>query len=152
MTPLRVGIVGTGFAGKFHLESLRRVYGLSVDVTAVTSLREESRNAFGKQHSITPYPDVAAMLPHVDVLDICSPPSAHSEAMLLAAGAGKHIICEKPLSGYFGPEVAGEEYHEDADCPRIGDATVEEKTWSEPDWFRRWRANYTACACVKGEG
>jgi len=115
MTGLRVGLVGVGFAGKFHLECLRRVYGLDVEVTAVTSLREESRTSFGRAHGITPYPNVEAMLPHIDVLDICSPPSAHDEAILQAAAAGKHIICEKPLSGYFGPEGCGGEYRGDAD-------------------------------------
>jgi len=42
-----------------------------------------------------------------------SPPSPHEEAMLLAAEAGIHIICEKPLTGYFGPEGCGDAYHGD---------------------------------------
>ena len=115
MAALRVGIVGTGFAGKFHLESLRQVHGLDVQVTAVTSLRSASRQAFADQHGLTACDSVEAMLPHVDVLDICSPPSAHDEAMFAAAAAGKHMICEKPLSGYFGPEGCGEEYRGDRD-------------------------------------
>jgi len=115
MAKLRIGIVGTGFAGSFHLQNLRRIRGIDVEVTAVTSRTAESRQRFGTQHGIPAYDDVAAMLPHVDVLDICSPPSAHDEAMLQAAEAGKHIICEKPLSGYFGPPDAGEEYRGDQD-------------------------------------
>jgi len=115
MAALRVGIVGTGFAGKFHIENLRRVHGLQVQVTAVTSLHEESRTAFGRTHGVTAYPSVEAMLPHIDVLDICSPPAAHDEAILQAARAGKHVICEKPLTGYFGPPDAGEDYRGDRD-------------------------------------
>jgi len=102
MKSIRVGIVGTGFAGRFHLECLRRVHGVNVDITAVTSKRPESRNAFGKAHGIRVFPDVQSMLDHVDLLDICSPPYVHEEGIIAAARAGKDIICEKPLSGYFG--------------------------------------------------
>ena len=116
MATLRVGLVGTAFAGNFHVENLRRVYGLDVQVAGVTSLRAESREAFGNARGIKPYPDVDSMLADIDVLDICTPPAAHDEAILRAAAAGKHIICEKPLSGYFGPRGCGDEYRGDRDA------------------------------------
>jgi len=110
---LRVGLVGAGFAARFHIECLRRVHGIDVEVTAVTSRRKESREAFGQAHGVQPYDSVQAMLDHVDVLDICSPPYAHEEAILVAAEAGKATICEKPLTGCFGPEGADESYRGD---------------------------------------
>ena len=113
MKKMRVGIVGAGFAARFHVECLGRVYGVDLDVTAVTSLRAESREAFGREHGLRACENVDAMLEHVDIVDICSPPYAHEEAILAAAGAGKGIICEKPLTGYFGPEGAGEEFRGD---------------------------------------
>ncbi len=100
---LRIGLVGTGFAGRFHLECLRRVYGVEVEVAGVTSARPESRAAFAAAHGIRPFDDLRAMLDHVDVIDICSPAYAHEEGILQAAAAGKGIICEKPLTGAFGP-------------------------------------------------
>lgn len=102
MKKIRVGIVGTGMAGRFHLECLRRVHGTEVEVTAVTSLRPASREKFGKTHGVPVFPDVPSMLPHVDLLEICSPPYAHQEGIILAAEAGKAVVCEKPLAGYFG--------------------------------------------------
>lgn len=42
------------------------------------------------------------MLPHIDVLDICTPPSSHANYIRLAAEAGKHVIVEKPFAGFFG--------------------------------------------------
>ncbi len=115
MATLRIGLVGTGFAGNFHMECLRRIYGVEVQVTAVTSRRPESREAFGKKWGVTPVADIRQMLPEIDVLDICSPPAAHDEGVLMAAEAGKHIICEKPFSGYFGPEGCGPEYRGNQD-------------------------------------
>ncbi|MHB9106245.1 MAG: Gfo/Idh/MocA family protein [Armatimonadota bacterium] len=104
MSQLRIGIVGAGMAGGFHVECLRRVYGVNVEIAGVTSLRAESRQAFGAKYGIPVYDSLEAMLDHVDVVDICSPPAVHAGGMLLAAQAGKHLIVEKPLTGYFGPE------------------------------------------------
>lgn len=115
MKTIRVGIVGTGFAGRFHLECLRRVHGVRVEIAAVTSLRTESRAAFGGRHGIPVYDSIEAMLPHIDLLDLCSPPSAHADGILRASEAGVHLFCEKPFSGYFGPAGCGEEYHGDQD-------------------------------------
>ncbi len=115
MKTIRVGLVGAGFAAKFHLESLLQAHGVQVQMTGVTSLRPESRQAFGKQHGIPVFNDIPSMLPHVDVLDIVSPPAAHEEGMLLAAERGVGIICEKPLTGYFGPKGCGAEYRGDQD-------------------------------------
>jgi predicted dehydrogenase len=107
--------VGTGFAGAFHLECLRRVHGVEAVAAGVTSRRAESREAFGRTHGVPVFPDAAAMLPHVDLLDICSPPAAHEEAILAAAAAGKGIVCEKPLTGCFGGPGAGPDYRGDRD-------------------------------------
>ena len=113
MKTIRVGIVGSGFAGRFHTECLRRVYGVDVKVAGVTSRRAESRDAFGRAHGVPVFESAGAMLPHIDVLDVCSPPYAHEAAILAAAEAGKHIVCEKPLPGSFGPQGAGDEFHGD---------------------------------------
>ncbi|MGE4563922.1 MAG: Gfo/Idh/MocA family protein [Victivallaceae bacterium] len=99
---IRVGLVGTGFAGEFHVESLRRVYGVDVEIAGVTSRRAASREAFGRKHGIRVFDSVEAMMPAIDLLDVSSPPYAHETQILAAARAGKHIICEKPLTGCFG--------------------------------------------------
>jgi predicted dehydrogenase len=44
------------------------------------------------------YKDLPAMLPDMDVVDICTPTHLHSEMVLQAAEAGVHVICEKPLA------------------------------------------------------
>ncbi|MBL8173520.1 MAG: Gfo/Idh/MocA family oxidoreductase, partial [Bryobacterales bacterium] len=74
-SPLRLGIVGAGFAGKFHHKNLR---GLPAVTAGVTSSRKESRDAFAREFNTTAYESVEAMLPHIDVLDICTPPSSHA--------------------------------------------------------------------------
>src|SRR5882724_8385166 len=99
VNPIRIGIAGTGFAGRFHLENFADT---GAQVVGVTSARPESRDAFASQHGVRSFASVAEMLPEIDVLDICTPPSSHSEYMLQAAAAGKHIIVEKPFTGFYG--------------------------------------------------
>jgi predicted dehydrogenase len=96
---IRIGIAGTGFAGRFHLENFPEG---SAQVVGVTSSRAESRDAFAAKHGLRSFASVAEMLPEIDVLDICTPPSSHSQYILEAAAAGKHVIVEKPLTGFYG--------------------------------------------------
>src|SRR2546429_2770191 len=95
---LRIGIAGTGFAGRFHLENFAET---GAQVVGATSARPESRDAFALKYGVRSFASVAEMLPEIDVLDICTPPSSHKDYILQAAAAGKHIIVEKPLTGFY---------------------------------------------------
>jgi predicted dehydrogenase len=106
MGALRIGIVGSRFAAHLHLLAYRRVYGLDVRLAGVTSPSPDRREAFARESGATPYESVAAMLPHVDVVDVCSPPATHEPVALEAIDAGKHVIIEKPFTGAFGSPSA----------------------------------------------
>jgi predicted dehydrogenase len=86
---------------------------VQVEVTGVTSLQAKRREAFGAEFGVPVFASAAEMLPAVDVLDICTPPYAHEEAILAAAAAGKGVLCEKPLTGAFGPAGAGDAWRGD---------------------------------------
>src|SRR6185295_6285733 len=101
---LRIGVVGSRFAAHLHLLAYRRVYGVEARLAAVTSPTAERRDAFARESGATPYPSLAAMLPHVDVVDVCSPPATHEPAALEAIESGKHVVIEKPFTGAFGPK------------------------------------------------
>lgn len=103
MKPIRIGIAGAGFAARFHLENFPES---RVEVIGVTSARAESREKFATQHGLRAFRSVEEMLPEIDLLDICTPPSSHREYILAAAKAGRHVVVEKPLSGFYGsPET-----------------------------------------------
>jgi predicted dehydrogenase len=115
MTTLRVGIVGSRFAAHLHLAAYRRVYGVDARLAGVTSPTAERREAFARETGATAYPSLGAMLPHVDVVDVCAPPARHEPAALEAIEAGKHVVVEKPFTGAFGaPGVPGNRASKDA--------------------------------------
>jgi len=101
--PIRVGIVGSGYAAAFHYAAFQRVTGLEVQVVGVTSLTESRRQAFARPRGLRVFDSLADMLPAVDVIDNCTPGYAHEPVCLAAFQAGKHVIVEKPFTGYYGP-------------------------------------------------
>jgi predicted dehydrogenase len=111
--PLRIGIVGAGFAAHFHLASYRKVYGEDFEIAGLygpTSARvHDLMCRFGIARAYECIGDLFAD-PSVDVVDLCAPNHLHVPLILQAAESGKHIICEKPLGGYFGPRAADQSW------------------------------------------
>ena len=105
-----VGIVGSGAAARFHAANYRRVYGFDVRVKGVASRTREGARAFAEAHELpVAYPSLEAMLddPEINLVDVCVPVGLHHELAVQCARAGKHIVVEKPLTGYFGPGDRG---------------------------------------------
>jgi predicted dehydrogenase len=120
--PVRVGFVGSRFAAKFHWEAIRRVYGVDVDIVGVTSKTPGARDAFARETGIRAFDTFAQLCAAVDVVDLCTPPSSHEELAVQALSLGKHVIIEKPLTGYFGASTFPKEQmlgEATASCDRI---------------------------------
>lgn len=104
--PIRVGIVGARFAARFHWEGLTRVHGVPVQVAGVTSKSAPARDAFAEEKKIRSFANLADLCEAVDVIDLCTPPASHEQLAVEALARGKHVIIEKPLTGYFGAGIA----------------------------------------------
>ena len=111
---IRIGMVGSGFAARLHMDSYRQLGMSGVSVTAVCS-KDDTLPDFAKAWGIPKdYGDLEDLLkdPEIDLIDISTPPALHKDMIVSAMRAGKHVICEKPLTGYFGrpgdPEPVGE--------------------------------------------
>ena len=111
--PLRIAVVGTGFAAHFHLASYRKVYGENFEIAAICGRNADRAAALAREFGVARVePDWKALLadPTIDVVDLCVPNDLHVPRILAAAKAGKHVICEKPLGGYFGPADAPDDW------------------------------------------
>ena len=92
---MKIGIVGAGFMGSTHAAAWVETPAHLVGITAETCAECEN---LANQYQLEVYPDLTSMLEHVDVVDICTPTHLHTGMILQSAVAGKHVICEKPLS------------------------------------------------------
>jgi len=95
---INVGIVGTGFIGPAHLEALRRN---NVRVTGLAEQDAEQATEKAEQLGIEKaYESYDAMLadPIIKVVHLATPNYLHYPHAKAALEAGKHVVCEKPLS------------------------------------------------------
>jgi predicted dehydrogenase len=104
---IRLGFVGARFAAEFHWQGIRRVYGVPVKIVGVMSRTPEARDAFAQKKGIQTFDSFDEMCAAVNVVDICTPPSSHEELAIRALNLGKHVIIEKPLTGYYGGGAEG---------------------------------------------
>ena len=100
--PVRIGLAGAGFAARFHLQNLRRVYGVPVEIVGVTSRSAASRERFAQETGVRAWERFEDLCEAADVVDVCTPPSTHEEMAVAALERGKDVIVEKPFTGYFG--------------------------------------------------
>ena len=114
MKTLGIGMVGARYGARMHLANYAKLSRDLVEVRGVCSRTKESANALAKETPIAfVTDDFDALLARkdIDVVDLCVPPALHHDFAIRAANAGKHIIMEKPLTGYFGmpgdPEPIG---------------------------------------------
>ncbi len=107
MDLLRIGIVGAQFAAHLHLQNYHRLRRLKIEIPAVASRTPARAEEFAKKHNIPEVADDYRRLldrKDIDAVDLCVPTDLHHEFIIQAAQAGKHVICEKPLTGYFGKD------------------------------------------------
>jgi predicted dehydrogenase len=105
MPKVRVGLVGYGNAAQFHMRAWRTLGSERCEIVAVCGRSKEKAEAFAQQHGIPQaFATMDEMLAavEVDAVDLVVPPHVHAAFAMEAAKAGKHIICEKHLTGYFG--------------------------------------------------
>jgi predicted dehydrogenase len=61
------------------------------------SIASESKDRFGFEKYTTDWKDIIED-PEIDIVSICTPNDSHAEIAIAALNAGKHVLCEKPIS------------------------------------------------------
>jgi predicted dehydrogenase len=103
---LNVGMVGYAFMGAAHSNAWRtapRFFELPLrpNMTAVAGRNPEAVAAaadrLGWASTETSWQALVER-DDIDLVDICTPGDTHAEIAIAALGAGKHVLCEKPLA------------------------------------------------------
>jgi myo-inositol 2-dehydrogenase/D-chiro-inositol 1-dehydrogenase len=95
-TPLSFGLIGAGWIGSFHAETLaRRLPGARLAAVA-----DPVPGAAERLPAPRAYRDPLDLIADrsVDAVAICSPAATHADLVVAAAQAGKHVFCEKPMA------------------------------------------------------
>jgi predicted dehydrogenase len=106
-TPLGIGVIGAGGISHSHLLAVRSSANRDrARVVAIADIDEARANEQATQYGIervfTDYRELIAC-DDVQAVSVCTPPFLHVEQSVAALRAGKHVLCEKPVS----PNLAG---------------------------------------------
>ncbi|MFJ1735344.1 Gfo/Idh/MocA family protein [Streptomyces sp. NPDC088254] len=94
---MRIGLLGTGpWAHMVHAPVLAAHEGL--DFAGVWGRRPEAAKELADAHGVRAYDDVDALLPEVDAVAVALPPDVQAELAVRAAGAGCHLLLDKPVA------------------------------------------------------
>ena len=94
---IRLGVIGTGRIAHRLPPEAKLVSG--VIITSVYNPHEGSAEKFAEEFELqAAYTELQPFLDSVDAVYIASPHETHYEYSMAAMKAGKHVLCEKPLS------------------------------------------------------
>ncbi len=96
---INIGVIGTGYIGRVHIDALKRISG--VKVLAVTDsnrkLAETTAAEFDVSKTATDYKEIIES-PDIDVIHNCTPNKYHYDITREALLVGKNVLSEKPLA------------------------------------------------------
>ena len=97
--PLRVGVVGLGYAGEQHLKNFVKMP--NVEAVALAGLEEDRLRELGDRYGVhelhRSWEELVAR-EDLDVVSIGTPNHLHAPIAVAALEGGRHVLCEKPLA------------------------------------------------------
>lgn len=98
---LGIGVIGTGRAGMIHARNFSFGRVPHSALVAVAEPAEAARHSAQEDLRLDrAYGDYRELLadPRIDAVVVATPSEYHCRIVVAAAGAGKHILCEKPMA------------------------------------------------------
>lgn len=104
MSKLRIGIVGMGNMGNGHAGYITGAKARDFELSAVCDIDAEKAEAAGDKYHVPHFTDAEKLYESglCDAVIIATPHYVHGPQVILAARAGLHILCEKPLESRIG--------------------------------------------------
>ena len=96
MNPVRIGVIGSGFMGRTHVDAAHKLES-TIPVAVASGSRAEK---LASDYGIDFESDVQSLVNRddIDAVVISTPHWLHHEEAMAAAKAGKHALVEKPMA------------------------------------------------------
>lgn len=105
LKPVVIGTVGSGYASTLHGNGYEKVSGTDIRLKGICDVFPEKaevvKERYGYEYACSDFQQLLDD-PEINLIDVVTPPFMHIEMVKKALLAGKNVICEKPLTGYFG--------------------------------------------------
>ena len=89
---IKAGIIGSGFAAKFHYDALQRVFNTQVEVVGAYSPNNEHLVAFTQPRDLHSFDELEEVIKEADVIHVCTPPVTHELVVIAALQQNKLVL------------------------------------------------------------
>jgi len=93
---LRVGVVGTGYLGRFHAEKYSRME--DVELVGVVDIDPQAAQTVAERCGTVPYTDHRDLFEKIDAVSVVVPTSAHFAVSRAFLERGVDVLIEKPMT------------------------------------------------------
>jgi len=93
---VNIAMVGAGGIAQRHVDCLQKIP--NTRIVGIIDINRERAETMAAANNAMVYDDLEECLGEVDLVYILTPPSSHGTLAFKAINAGKHIVCEKPIS------------------------------------------------------
>ncbi len=96
MSKIKIGIIGTGYMGGTHAQLFAK--DERTEVAALYDIVPERMQAVARMTGARCMENAEQVLEMSDAIVVTTPNTRHTQLAIAAAGAGKHVLCEKPMA------------------------------------------------------
>ncbi len=93
---LKVGVIGAGHLGKFHLNNWKQIK--EVQLIGFVDTDDDNAKKVAKEYGINRYETAEKLIADCEAIDVVVPTDSHYEYCMAALRKGKHVFVEKPLA------------------------------------------------------
>lgn len=93
---LKIGVIGAGHLGKFHLNNWMEM--TDVEVVGFCDTDDANATSVSEKYKLKRFASPDELLDNCDAVDIVAPTTFHFELCALALRKGRHVFVEKPLT------------------------------------------------------
>ena len=93
---LKVGVIGVGHLGKFHVEQYQNIH--NVECIGVFDLDTQASSNISEKYNISSFDNLDGILRACDAVSICTPTSTHFTVAKQALELDCHVFIEKPIT------------------------------------------------------
>ncbi|MCL2669392.1 MAG: Gfo/Idh/MocA family oxidoreductase, partial [Syntrophaceae bacterium] len=96
MKEIRIGVVGIGHLGRYHLQKYQQIEGCRI--VGVADVLPERAHEAAERYGCQAFTDLGRMAGEIDAVSIAVPTAAHYEVASLFLKAGVDVLLEKPIT------------------------------------------------------
>ena len=95
MKKIKIGVVGVGHLGKYHVEKYARMP--DVQLVGIADISPERREALSRQYAIPGYEDYRRLISQIDAVSIVVPTTQHASVARDFLDQKIDVLIEKPI-------------------------------------------------------